>query len=545
MSAMPTAQKLLEIAIKNDSAGIANALLAHRICTVDDPLPVPTFLPYDIPYLPEYPLVAAAKNCNKAMIEVLLRHARRYNEAVASCAVFDLIRYGYYAYGKLAIDQRQQFLADLLDAIELLVKYGGKAEISNSIAVLTLSENNQSSCDYRLAVIEKLISLKCKVNERPIKGHSPLREAVYSNDLALVRLLFDNGAEVTQDEELLHLAVENKNLAMIECLVKNGVNVNQAREQHYSRMGMFQETPLDLAAVRGNDEIADFLIAKCGANPTEVTVKCAVCLGSNIALIQLLQKKISIKDVAFCWGSIGRTQHDIIRLLVENEICLYSLCPYLSDRYIEWFCNPIKSYNAVSFEPRGDSKKCSLISLKLFMAHGQKLYVRKLIQGLTQFQECTDEKSYLEYLNNHATIQHYPVLHNFLATIFNFDRQCESGSIQTAKDVSDFVQQHQANFDENDLDQSIVDQLGAKDKLLLKGHGSFFAMLALRANAKELHQFEECLRNVLKNKTINYVDAYGFQSSSRINKTIREIEKAEKLLTATTKKNFADVVFNF
>jgi DNA polymerase III delta prime subunit len=95
----------------------------------------------------------------------------------------------------------------------------------------------------------------------PKDEHSltPLHSATNKDDLVMVKLLLDNGADINAKDDYmkstpLHSAAEKRKLEMAKLLLDNGANVNAKDD--------YSDTPLHAAAQKNNLEMAKLLISK-------------------------------------------------------------------------------------------------------------------------------------------------------------------------------------------------------------------------------------------------------------------------------------------
>lgn len=107
-----------------------------------------------------------------------------------------------------------------------------------------------------------------RVNAVAGDGFPPLGLAAYFKQPAIVRLLLDRGADVTQAAQngarvqAIHAAVSSNQADVVAWLLDAGADVNARQQQDY--------TPLMGAAANARHEIIDLLLAR-GADPSLVT----------------------------------------------------------------------------------------------------------------------------------------------------------------------------------------------------------------------------------------------------------------------------------
>ena len=94
------------------------------------------------------------------------------------------------------------------------------------------------------------------IDSTNIRGNTPLFYAILRNDLAMVKLLLDNGANKDgpyySNEAPLHTASKQGNLEIVRELINRKSDVNKLDDNH--------DTPLHIASKRGNLEIVKLLI---------------------------------------------------------------------------------------------------------------------------------------------------------------------------------------------------------------------------------------------------------------------------------------------
>lgn len=134
------------------------------------------------------------------------------------------------------------------------------------------------SVNNEFEMIEYLLKHGADVNAREhyFDGDSPLMLAVGKNNLDLVKLLVEHGAnpnikyidEVgdTEGYTPFLLAIQNNNFDMVKLLVEHGANVNSEAD--------CGDTPLSLAVERNNFEMVKYLVEH-GANVNRKDKECA------------------------------------------------------------------------------------------------------------------------------------------------------------------------------------------------------------------------------------------------------------------------------
>lgn len=111
-------------------------------------------------------------------------------------------------------------------------------------------------------VISMLLVVSCGISlsyavQAPNITNKTLHQAARDGDIARVKLLISNGADVNEkvnNVTPLHRASERGHKEIVELLVQNGADVNAKGNQNW--------TPLHLAATWGKKDVAEILIAK-------------------------------------------------------------------------------------------------------------------------------------------------------------------------------------------------------------------------------------------------------------------------------------------
>ena len=116
-----------------------------------------------------------------------------------------------------------------------------------------------------LSVAEYLVGQGADVNAKNSNGGTPLYEAASWDSLSVVEYLVGQGADVNAKTDsgytVLH-SVARGSLSVVEYLVERGADVNAttvAQRKLNSRTYPAGLTPLDMARIRGHNEIAEFL----------------------------------------------------------------------------------------------------------------------------------------------------------------------------------------------------------------------------------------------------------------------------------------------
>lgn len=101
-----------------------------------------------------------------------------------------------------------------------------KKNYSNFILIMTLF---QAIRDSNLNLFNSLLEQGFNVNEIQFDGNTCLRAAIWHNQIKMVKLLIDHGANIntkSNGDTPLHLAVRYNRVEIIKILLKNGANIN-------------------------------------------------------------------------------------------------------------------------------------------------------------------------------------------------------------------------------------------------------------------------------------------------------------------------------
>lgn len=150
--------------------------------------------------------------------------------------------------------------------------------------------NNKPLLLILLPVFALLSGCEPEVNRsRDVHGNYALHEAVRSEDLAALNLLFEEGANanVTDIEGVapLHRAARDGKLELAELLLKKGANPNMITKAGWS--------PLHLALWKGHDQMAELLL-RFGALPNVNTPE-----GFNTVHLATMSGAVHALDLLF------------------------------------------------------------------------------------------------------------------------------------------------------------------------------------------------------------------------------------------------------
>ncbi len=147
------------------------------------------------------------------------------------------------------------------ELLELLIKNGAKVNISNTYGRSALIEAVSSRS---LKKVDFLLKNGAQVNRKSegFGGVSPISEAVYNEDLEMVKLLIDHGADLSLEKDngetlLLVAILSEKSYPVVKLLIEKGADVNRSNN--------YKETPLMKAAQYNLPAIVKLLLDS-GAN---------------------------------------------------------------------------------------------------------------------------------------------------------------------------------------------------------------------------------------------------------------------------------------
>ena len=179
---------------------------------------------------------------------------------------------------------------DLTEALFEAAKNGDldqvKQLVENGADVNAMGEHNITPFLWayfsgHTEVVKHLLSKGGKVNYDGFNEGTLLTFAAFTGDVASIPYLLDAGAEIDHamprgGETALHHATDNGQTAAVKLLTQHGADVNHRTKYDGPselNFGTFWgETPLHVAAVRGDEEMIETLLA-AGADKTIKTAK--------------------------------------------------------------------------------------------------------------------------------------------------------------------------------------------------------------------------------------------------------------------------------
>ncbi len=165
-----------------------------------------------------------------------------------------------------------------LDQVQQLVESGADA---NAVDGHHITPFLWAYFDGHTEVVKYLLSKGGNVNHDEFSEGTLLTLAAFTGDVGFIPYLLEIGAEIDHTmprggETALHHAADNDQTAAIKLLIHHGADVNHRTKHHGPselNFGTFWgETPLHVAAVRGDREMIETLLA-AGADKTIKTAK--------------------------------------------------------------------------------------------------------------------------------------------------------------------------------------------------------------------------------------------------------------------------------
>jgi len=201
-----------------------------------------------------------------------------------------------------------------LPMLDLLLRRGAQVE---KIEERGLSPLEMASRGGHTAAVQWLLMRGADVNS---KNACPLVEAVFANQIHIVRILQDAGADINAMNELgytaLGAAVKQGNMNIVQRLVKAGADVS------VSRMSLADETPLQMAAFRGDEALVSLLLyhgADVHAQGGELgTVLQTAIYSQNVDVVKMILRHSPGVNISA--GSYGTTPLQLSVLLRDFGI---------------------------------------------------------------------------------------------------------------------------------------------------------------------------------------------------------------------------------
>jgi ankyrin repeat protein len=191
-------------------------------------------------------IVAAGRPGAGPLVQFLLDHGANPNVAAGSSPLIEAA------------------IAGDADTVQLLLAHGAATKNIGGLAMIAAARAGCTRC------VELLASTNLESSEYT----QALGILSYLGDMKLVRLALDHGADVNAFDSsgrtpLMYAAVSDfQPLEVVKSLIERGANLNA--KSRYKDSGDAGRTPLDLARLRGNTPIVDFLM-KSGATGTAST----------------------------------------------------------------------------------------------------------------------------------------------------------------------------------------------------------------------------------------------------------------------------------
>ncbi|MEK9657340.1 MAG: ankyrin repeat domain-containing protein [bacterium] len=181
----------------------------------------------------------------------------------------------------------------------------------------------------RKDLVEILTKRKVNLNQRVGEDQTPLGLAIKLENTEIVALLLDNGADVNQntgyyEETPLEMAYSKKNDDIIKLLLAHeNVNVNQ-------KLGYTQQTPLEIAIENEQEDIVAVLTQR-QVNKVNLNQACskrtalmvAIEKGNETIVDLLLRNGADVNQNNLCYSPLGlaieKASANIVKLLLERK----------------------------------------------------------------------------------------------------------------------------------------------------------------------------------------------------------------------------------
>ena len=226
---------------------------------------------------------------------------------------------------------KYSYTSDLVEkAVELLQKGADSSYRQDNYPFETNLYRCLSSkkSEYRLNMLKILILNGADVNlEADIL--SPLSQSVMKNDIEIIQLLLENGADDLGNS--LRCAIEDDTIEVVQLLINHGANVNHFEEYNCSFLKFCNE-PFRCKKDYGYEKVPGLAIAEllisCGANPNGIKNALSSPLSEAIRhgfidfVNLLLQNGAKFEDqLIFCSNTV-----EITNFLLEKEVLINKFC---------------------------------------------------------------------------------------------------------------------------------------------------------------------------------------------------------------------------
>ena len=162
------------------------------------------------------------------------------------------------------------------------------------------------------------------MDEKDVKTHVAIREAIKAGDLEQVQQLIDEDrSRLTMDTPFgswLHIAAAKGQVDIARWLVNQGMDLNL-------RSGIEESAPIHCAAADGHVEIVNLLLehgAELHTDSAQVNPLFGAALGGHLAIaMRLIEHGIDHAIVYPLAGSDGMTASDLAREYGQTEVADY------------------------------------------------------------------------------------------------------------------------------------------------------------------------------------------------------------------------------
>ena len=184
------------------------------------------------------------------------------------------------------------------DVVKYLIDEGSRVNVKNRYGVSPLLLCAEGGNE---ALVELLVSVGADINMSPsgdlatehiLAGQTPLYGAAKKGHFNICKFLIEKGAiidaETMTGATPLYTAVEEGHFDIVKLLIENKANINKCPSGDWaSHLSINNQSPLLLACIKNNTEIAEYLISN-GANVNLVNDRgssplLAVCQYNNLS----------------------------------------------------------------------------------------------------------------------------------------------------------------------------------------------------------------------------------------------------------------------